>query len=197
MRVQREAASSHHAQGKLRRPTVGYQRHILISSTSALCTHREAPLKGIFVHPLVQPRASLSLAQPHTHRSQPQTKRTGRCPYSRLTINYPMCVYCQEKEGWRGGGGWKGRKAAVTYWSAWWSCRPGLTRWPWVTLNICKHTHTHTQGKHRLQLEHKCPIFNNNNKIFFQKIQGNWCRNSAAKQTSNITCGVADHSNSV
>lgn len=67
MRVQREAASSHHAQGKLRRPTVGYQRHILISSTSALCTHREAQLKGIFVHPLVQPRASLSLAQPHTH----------------------------------------------------------------------------------------------------------------------------------
>lgn len=103
MRVQREAASSHHAQGKLRRPTVGYQRHILISSTSALCTHREAPLKGIFVHPLFQPRASLSLAQPHTHRFQPQTKRTGRCPYSRLTINYPMCVYCQEKEGWRGG----------------------------------------------------------------------------------------------
>lgn len=37
------------------------------------------------------------------------------------------------------------RKAAVTYWSAWWSCRPGLTRWPWVTLNICKHTHTHKE----------------------------------------------------
>lgn len=82
-----------------------------------------------------------ALTHTHTHWSQPQTKRTGRCPYCRLTINYPMCVYCQEKKRV---GSWRGGKAVATYWSAWWSCRPGLTRWPRVTLNIPTNAHKHT-----------------------------------------------------